>query len=520
MHDNTVAIFDTKLGLSYVANNTGLYQKLLNRFLNDHADEAQKIQQSLQVDDLATARRLAHTMKSLTATLGGLRLSAVAKDLELALSNDTAPSQETLDNLTTLFTAHLQDFLQAVTEYMQNNGVQAPALPVQKPTQQPAYQPIQSASSIANLAEPFCIEQATKHFNSSLQTILMVDDSPEQLEVLKSILGTNHNIYAFSSGNEALACLDELKAGNKFLPDLILLDVLMPDLDGYATYERMKKLPQCRDIPAMFLTGLSETSNEAKGLALGAVDYITKPFQPELLKSRIERQLELKHIRDNLEKLVEERTYEIQLTQKVTIETLANLAEYRSLETGNHIKRTQKYVDIIAKTMSKKPQFANILTPALLYDIEMSAPLHDIGKVGISDAILCKPGKLTDEEFEEMKKHTTYGHEALSLAIKTLGKKSFLTVASLIAIGHHEKWDGSGYPNKLKGEEIPLVARIMALADVYDALTTQRVYKPAFTHEQARNIIVESRGTHFDPQVVDTFLEQEQAFKDVLNELD
>ena len=551
MEDTIDAVLSTSKGLSHVAGNKNLYVKLLTRFLQDHTTETQKIQASLDGDDAPSACRMAHTMKSVAATLGADSLSGAAKQLELALRETPIPPRSEIDAMCSTFNTQLQRASVAIKVYLHSEGVPftadaataqapqpAPATPVAQPVAPVAAAAPSPAASASMAVAPAVAaaspaaspmpaspvhvelgEDAQLSMMPGRQSILLVDDSPEQLIVLEEILGADHNVHLAASGTEALTYLEDTsRRSMKDLPDLILLDVLMPGLDGYATCQELKKLPNCKDIPIMFLTGMSDTADEARGLALGAVDYIIKPFQPELLKSRVQRQLELKHIRNNLEELVERRTQEISLTQKVTIETLATLAEYRSLETGDHIKRTQRYVQVIAEHMSKKPEYADVLTPKLLSDLELSAPLHDIGKVGIPDAILCKPGKLTFEEFEEMKKHTLYGHDALSAAETALGKQSFLSVARLIAIAHHEKWDGSGYPNKLSGESIPLVARIMAIADVYDALTTVRVYKPAYTHEQARQIILDSRGSHFDPGVVDAFLERQDAFIAVANE--
>jgi putative two-component system response regulator len=260
---------------------------------------------------------------------------------------------------------------------------------------------------------------------------------------------------------------------------------------------------------------MTDEGDEQKGLDLGAVDYITKPFQPGLVKARVRNQLELKRHRDHLEVLVKERTAELELTQEVTIESMATLAEYRDPETGGHIKRTQRYVKALAERLMDNPKFSDVLNNKTIEMLYKSAPLHDIGKVGVQDSILLKPGKLTDEEFDEMKKHTTFGKDAIHAAGERLGPESFLKYAEEIAYTHQEKWDGSGYPQGLKGEEIPLSGRLMAVADVYDALISKRVYKPPFPHKKAVAIIEEGKGQHFDPDMTDAFLDLEEEFRQI-----
>jgi putative two-component system response regulator len=341
--------------------------------------------------------------------------------------------------------------------------------------------------------------------------ILIVDDVAENIHILIETLKDSYTIMAVNNGEKALKL-----ASKENKPDLILLDILMPDMDGYEVCKRLKSNNKTQNIPIIFITALSEDINESQGLKLGAVDYITKPFMPELVKSRIDNHIQLKLYRDHLEHLVEERTKEIYITQDVTINSLAILAEYRDNETGGHIRRTQYYIKLLAEQLQKLPKYKNELNPFLIETLFKSAPLHDIGKVAIPDNILLKPGKLTPEEFEIMKKHTILGKEALEKAEATLNKtNSFLRCAREIAYTHHEKWDGTGYPNGLKGEDIPLSGRIMALGDVYDALISKRVYKKAFTHEVARSIIIEERGKHFDPDVVDIFIEFDEEWRKI-----
>lgn len=337
-------------------------------------------------------------------------------------------------------------------------------------------------------------------------TILVVDDTETNIDILIETLGDTYDIQVALDGESALENVAEDK------PDLILLDIMMPGMDGYEVCKRLKDDPLTHDIPVIFLTAMAEEQNEAKGLALGAVDYVTKPFSPELVKARVANQLELKKHKDHLQELVELRTKELALTQEVTIYSLASLAETRDPETGGHILRTQRYVRALARRLQTTPTFEKILPNEVIDLLYKSAPLHDIGKVGVPDSILLKPGKLTDDEFEEMKNHTIYGRDALKIAEEKLGDNSFMQYARRIAYTHHEKWDGSGYPNGLKGEEIPVSGRLMAIADVYDALISKRVYKPPFSHAKAMDIITQDSGSHFDPVMVDALLTIEDEF--------
>lgn len=340
--------------------------------------------------------------------------------------------------------------------------------------------------------------------------VLVVDDTPDNIHVLMETLRDEYVVIAAINGERALQL-----AAKDPKPDIILLDVMMPGLSGYEVCARLKEDPATAEIPVIFVTALGQTEDEAKGLDLGAVDYIIKPFIPRLVKARVHNQLELKMHRDQLDALVRERTRELALTREVTIEAMANLAEARDLETGGHIKRTQGYAMALAKALKDVPAYAGALDDDTVELLHLSAPLHDIGKVGVPDAILNKPGKLTDEEFARMKVHTEIGHDALLKAEKRLGENSFLRLAREIALTHHEKWDGSGYPMGLRDEGIPLYGRIMAIADVYDALTCRRVYKSPFSHDNAVEAIVSGRGTHFDPVMVDVFAAIAEDFRSI-----
>ncbi len=343
--------------------------------------------------------------------------------------------------------------------------------------------------------------------------VLVVDDTPANIDILMEALSGDYIVTAARSGEKALSMV-----GREPRPDLILLDVMMPEMDGYQVCERLKADPITAEIPVLFITALDGRDDEARGLALGAVDYITKPFHIELVKARVANHVELKLHRDHLNEMVDSRTRELALTQEVTIFTLANLAESRDPETGSHIRRTQTYVKRLAEELRALPKYADKLDDETIELLYKSAPLHDVGKVGVPDAILLKPGKLTAEEFEEIKKHPIYGKRAFEEATHRLGETSFLRYAEEVAYTHHEKWDGSGYPQGLEGEAIPIAGRLMAIADVYDALISVRPYKRAFSHEEAVEIIVEGRGKHFDPDMVDAFVRIQEEFQAIATE--
>jgi putative two-component system response regulator len=343
--------------------------------------------------------------------------------------------------------------------------------------------------------------------------ILIVDDMPSNIKILNDILRPDYNISVATTGPEALKV-----AAGQTPPDLVLLDIMMPDMDGYEVCAQLKTNPQTQGIPVLFVTALGEVEDETRGLALGAVDYITKPISPPIVKARINTHMRLKLHQDHLEDLVLARTRELALTQDVTIHSLAGLAETRDNETGGHIMRTQHYVRSLAIHLSRHPSFEQFLDEATSELIFKSAPLHDIGKVGVPDAILLKPGPLTPNEFEVMKRHAVYGRDAILKAEKLLkaqSSPSFLRLAREIVYTHHEKWDGSGYPQGLAGQDIPIPGRLMAVADVYDALVTKRVYKPALPRHEVMAIMIESRGRHFDPEVLDAFLAIEEVFRDI-----
>ncbi|MDP4126264.1 MAG: response regulator [Bacillota bacterium] len=345
------------------------------------------------------------------------------------------------------------------------------------------------------------------------KTIMIVDDTEMNIDILVEALQEDYELIIAINGLEAIELLQEQK------PDLILLDIMMPEMDGYEVLKAIKKTPDLVDIPVILLSAITDRDSKTMGFSLGAVDYVTKPFEMVEVKARVRTQLKFQEARlllENqnlfLEEKVKERTKLLERTNSAAIYCLAAVAETRDPETGEHIKRTQEYIRELALELQGEDEYKEVLTKEYIELLYQSAPLHDIGKVGVRDSILLKPGRLTEEEFEEMKKHTIYGGESLMVGIRELGEDSFLTLAKEIALTHHEKWDGTGYPRGLSKAEIPISGRLMALSDVYDALICKRVYKNAMSHDEAKTIILEGRGTHFDPDIVDAFIKREANF--------
>ena len=347
--------------------------------------------------------------------------------------------------------------------------------------------------------------------------IFLVDDNPMYLNTGKTLLEEEYNVVAIPSGDKLLQILKKTR------PALILLDVEMPGKNGYDVIKEIKANPLTAEIPVIFLTGKVEPEDELLGLSLGAVDYISKPFSPPLLRKRIELHLlmksqtnELRSFNENLTEMVIERTKDISQLKNAIILWTAEMVEFRDEETGRHAERVQQYLKLLLGAMEKKDMYAAELAQ---WDIEAflkSAPLHDVGKIKIRDDILLKKGRLTDEEFADMKLHSVYGKMLLeSLQKKVPNQTTFLDYAKTLAYRHHERWDGAGYPEGLKGAAIPLQARMMALADVYDALVSDRPYKKAFSHEEAMRIIGEGRGAQFDPDLADLFTDLSFEIKDV-----
>ncbi|NQZ09412.1 MAG: two-component system response regulator [Algicola sp.] len=320
-------------------------------------------------------------------------------------------------------------------------------------------------------------------------TILVVDDAPENIDVLTSLLREQYKVKAALNGKLALRI-----AAGRHKPDLILLDVMMPDMDGHEVCRQLKRNGETSGIPVIFVSAKSKTSDEQTGFALGAVDYITKPISPPLVLARVRTHLALYDQARHLEKLVQQRTAQLNETRAEIIRRLGRAAEFKDNETGMHVIRMSWFSRFLAEQIGKPEDWCELLYSA--------APMHDIGKIGIPDRVLLKPGKLDAEEWAIMQRHVQYGVEIIGDHPSPL-----LQLAKEVAMYHHEKWDGSGYPNKIKGESIPLCARIVAIADVFDALTSERPYKRAWSEDDAIALLQNEAGKHFDPALIPLFIQ-------------
>jgi len=349
-------------------------------------------------------------------------------------------------------------------------------------------------------------------------TIFLVDDNITNLTMGRNVLAKHYSVATVDSGERLLKMLE------KAIPDMILLDVEMPEMNGYEVIKIIKSKHETKNIPVIFLTAKTDGDSELEGLSLGAIDYITKPFSPPLLLKRIETHLliesqrrELLNYNKNLQNLVEAKTKTVLELQNAILKAMAELVESRDDITGKHIERTQGYLGLLVDALSSRKLNAEEMSNWNIDLVLRSSQLHDIGKIAVKDEILKKPGKLTDEEFAEIKKHPACGEEIIEKIKHNTNEHEFLEHAKIFAGSHHEKWDGTGYPKGLKGREIPLQGRLMAIADVYDALVSERPYKKAFSHEDAVKIISESNGTHFDPDLVSVFLEISDKFNETAN---
>ncbi|MDR0620528.1 MAG: response regulator [Deltaproteobacteria bacterium] len=348
------------------------------------------------------------------------------------------------------------------------------------------------------------------------QKIMLVDDNTANLTMGKNMLKEAYEVYPVPSAAKLFDLMEHVT------PALILLDVMMPEMDGYEAIQKLKSDERFADIPVIFLTSMNDENSELEGLSLGAIDYVIKPFSAPLLLKRIENHLlivsqkaELKHYNDNLQAMVAEKTAQVFDLQNAVLSTLAEMVEFRDNMTGGHVTRTRKYLEVLVdKMLEEKIYHEEVLTWNLDFFLQ-SAQLHDVGKIAISDAILNKPGRLEPDEFDEMKKHVLFGVEAINKIAAKTTEHSYLHHAAIFAGTHHEKWDGTGYPNGLKGYEIPLEGRLMAIADVFDALISKRPYKPPMPVETAINIIVEGSGAHFDESLVGIFLKVTDQFAEI-----
>ena len=346
------------------------------------------------------------------------------------------------------------------------------------------------------------------------KTVILVDDNPINLKLARNTLMGKYDVFTVPSAEKLFQLLE------KTHPDIILLDVMMPGMSGYDAIKILKSNPKTLDIPVIFLTAKSDTNSELEGFVHGAVDYVSKPFSPQLLLKRVDvhvlvesQKKELKHINDNLQKIVDEKTEEVLELQNAVLKTMSNLVEYRDDVTGGHVERTEHFLKTMIEEMFEQKIYSEVLES---WDIKLflqSAQLHDVGKIAIRDNILMKPGSLTVDEFEEMKKHTTFGEKVIEKIQEGARESVFLTHARIMAGTHHERWDGSGYPRGLAGANIPIQGRLMAFVDVYDALISERPYKKAFSPEQAVQIIKEGSGVQFDPALVDVFTSAVRRFQ-------
>lgn len=340
--------------------------------------------------------------------------------------------------------------------------------------------------------------------------ILIVDDSKTDVAIISSILVDYSCLVAYN-GIEAM----ELIKANPDI-NIVLLDLNMPCMDGFEVLKQIYSVLKLNYLNVIILTNYDEVDNEIRGLELGAVDYIRKPLNLQSLRKRIEihsklqlARRELERYNADLEEAVAVRTVELVATRDLTIHALISLLEVRDIESSNHTKRTLFMMQALCEHLRKSDKYKDILTNDYIALLCSAAPLHDIGKVGVPDDILNKPGKLTEEEFDVMKKHVDYGVSSIKLPEYKSFSSPFIKTATEIIAAHHEKFDGTGYPRGLSGEEIPLPGRLMAIIDVFDALVNKRVYKPAFSHEEALKIIAEGRGAHFDPEITDAFFDIE-----------
>ncbi len=355
-----------------------------------------------------------------------------------------------------------------------------------------------------------------------LSNILVVDDMKENLELLQLLLKPKgYTVQTAETGEKAL----QLIADDP--PDVILLDLVMPGMNGFEVCERVKQARETRHIPVIMITGVIEHEANVRALEAGADDFVVRPFDSLLLDARIRSAIRSKALQDqligyqhDLEERIRERTIQLERIQYAAVFSLAKLAESRDPETGEHLERIRSYARAIAEHLSEQPAYEDMVDSAFVDAIYFTSPLHDIGKVGIPDDILLKPGKLSAEEFDTMKTHSNIGGETLQAAYEEAGPNTMLDMGRDIAFYHHERWDGKGYPTGLKGEEIPLAARIVSLGDVYDALRSKRPYKEGFSHEKSKEIIMEGRGTQFDPAVIDAFVAREDEFVQIKETLD
>ncbi|MDR1868376.1 MAG: response regulator [Treponema sp.] len=339
-----------------------------------------------------------------------------------------------------------------------------------------------------------------------MKTIFVVDDSDTNLTMAEAALEDQYRVMTMPSAAKMFSLLE------KFKPDLILLDIEMPEMDGFEALKKLKSGDIWSDIPVMFLTGRTDADVEARGFEMGAVDFVIKPFSAPVLLNRIKTHLDI-------DEIIRARTTQIHKLQNSIVSVLANMVENRDKGTGGHIERTSAYIKILVDEMKKRGVYTSEVSVWDVEKIVSSARMHDLGKISITDIIVNKPGKLTEEEYEIMKTHALEGERIIDEIIAQTGEGEFLRNARLFANSHHERWDGRGYPYGLKGEEIPLQGRIMAIVDVYDALVSERPYKKAFSDNEAVDIIMSNVGTHYDPKIAEVFFEVKDQFREIRTQM-
>jgi len=352
-----------------------------------------------------------------------------------------------------------------------------------------------------------------ENIENNKNSILIVDDVEINRMILEAILGEDYIIEQAADGIEALTKL----LGGMCRPTLVLLDIMMPEMDGFEVLRTMKESEITKHIPVILITAADPSENEAKGLSCGAVDYIVKPFVNDIVKLRVDIQIELSRYREDLENMVNQKVNALISAKEKMLSTMASVIEYRSLESGEHVKRTSILTGIIAESLLKKSDFKDELIRKDYLIMIKAAPLHDVGKIAVPDEILLKPGKLTPHQFSIMETHTTKGSDIIKKLLLDEEEDMYLRHCYDICRYHHERWDGRGYPDRIGGEDIPLSARIVALVDVYDALVSQRVYKPPFTHAEAMDVIKADAGTKFDARIVEAMVDSQEKFKRAYN---
>lgn len=345
------------------------------------------------------------------------------------------------------------------------------------------------------------------------KVILVVDDDKSNLMVAQKLLAEDYHVAVVNSGELAIKYLEKKE------PELILLDIQMPGLNGFEVMERIQENAEWKKIPVIFLTADRSAETEEACFKIGAVDYIGKPFVPAIMRQRVKKTLELEEYRKNLEAMVARQLQRITQLQQDIIITMANLIESRDGTTGEHVKRTTIYADLLVKKMQEKGVYAEYLTPTFVDYLNKATPMHDIGKITVSDVILQKPGALDDEEYAKMKQHALAGGKLIQENMSRIVDKEFVDIAVDVAAHHHEKWNGRGYPDGLKEKEIPLSARIVAVVDIFDALVSKRQYKEGMTIEQAFEIMEKERGEAFEPILLDTFMEAEEELRKLMQEI-